>query len=441
MRNDNRYFDIYPKIVRAGCETVITIRPLFDHVRFSETIPEILIYPAEGGTRQAVQPPPDMLQPVLVDGSLRVSYQFGSEQEYTLLVGSGPKILAEARLYALDDDLFARRPYKGDIHIHTYHSDGKESPAYVAGAGRRIGLDFMAITDHGKYAPSLEAIRAFDGVPIDLRLYPGEEVHPPDNPVHIINFGGSFSINALFADEAYRREVQAIADTVRADAVRADAVRADAHSDFPPDMDRYPYASCVWCFEKIREGGGLAVFCHPYWYSRHRYDVTEALTALILDRQPYDALELIGGYHPFEVESNMLQVARYNDERARGKVIPIVGVSDAHGCETGELYGWYYTIVFAPSLELPDLVQSVKALYSVAVEALPGQTSRAHGPFRLAKYAQYLLREILPQHDALCTEEGQLMLAHIAGDPGALELLRAYQGHTAALYDHLWEAV
>jgi hypothetical protein len=169
--------------------------------------------------------------------------------------------------------------------------------------------------------------------------------------------------------------------------------------------------------------------------------VPEALTALLFDRQPYDALELIGGYHPFEIESNMLQVARYHDERARGKAIPIVGVSDAHGCETGELFGWYYTLVFAPSLELPDLVQSVKALYSVAVEALPGQTPRAHGPFRLAKYAQYLLREILPQHDMLCVEEGRLMLAHIAGDTDARDLLRACQGRTTALYDHLWQAM
>ncbi|MGC9395176.1 MAG: hypothetical protein ACP5J4_09990 [Anaerolineae bacterium] len=72
----------------------------------------------------------------------------------------------------------------------------------------------------------------------------------------------------------------------------------------------------------------------------------------------------------------------------------------------------------------------MKALYSVAVEASPGQTPRAHGPFRLAKYAQYLLREIPPQHDALCAEEGRLTLANIAGDPSARELLHAYQGRT-----------
>jgi hypothetical protein len=423
MRNDNRYFDVYPKIVRAGHETTITIRPLFDHVRSVLTDSEAALFPTEGGKTQSASLPPVALKPAVVDGALQVRCHFESEQEYTLLLGNGERPLAETRLYAVDDDLFVRRPYKGDIHIHSYRSDGKESPAYVAGAGRRIGLDFMAITDHHRYAPSLEAIHAFDGLPIDLRLYPGEEVHPPDNPVHIINFGGGFSVNDLFAREDYRREVQAI---------------ADALTDFPTDMDRYPYASCIWSFDKIRAGGGLAVFCHPYWYTRHRYDVPEALTTLLLDRQPYDALELIGGYHPYEFESNMLQVARYHDERARGKVIPIVGVSDAHGCETGELFGWYYTLVFAPSLDLPDLVQSVKALYSVAVEALPGQTPRAHGPFRLVKHAQYLLREILPQHDALCAEEGRLMLTYIAGDASTIDPLCVYQGRAAALYDHLW---
>ncbi len=54
------------------------------------------------------------------------------------------------------------------------------------------------------------------------------------------------------------------------------------------------------------------------------------------------------------------------------------------------------------------------------------------------RYAQFLLREVLPQHDALCLEEGRLMLAHAAGDPQAAAALSALQGRTARLYDHLW---
>jgi hypothetical protein len=301
-----------------------------------------------------------------------------------------------------------------------------ESPAYVAAACRKIGLDFMAITDHRQYPPSLEAMRAFAGVEVDLRIYPGEEVHPPDNPVHILNFGGGFSVNALFQSEAYQNGVQVIADRL---------------TDFPAGVDRTVYASCVWCYEQIRAGGGLGVFCHPYWYSRQHYDVPVALTDLLFARQPYDALELIGGYHRFEIESNTLQVARYHEERAAGKRIPIVGVSDAHGCETGALFGWYYTVAFAHSTDLPDLTSAIKDLYSVAVEALPGETARAYGPFRLVRYTQYLMREVFPAHDELCREEGRLMLAYAAGDPQAAAALSGLKGRTAKLYDRCWGAV
>jgi hypothetical protein len=151
-------------------------------------------------------------------------------------------------------------------------------------------------------------------------------------------------------------------------------------------------------------------------------------------------LELIGGYHRFEVESNHLQVERYHEERANGKRIPIVGVSDSHGCETGSLFGWYYTIAFAPTSDLPDLVQSIKDLYSVAVEAMPGEAQRAYGPFRLVRYAQFLLREVFPAHDRLCTEEGRLMLELTAGNTQAAVQLRSLAGRVQQLYAHWWDA-
>jgi hypothetical protein len=429
MRNENRYFDVFPKVVRAGCETTIAIRPLFDHCRFSEGgTYQVTLYPMEESAK-AAGPGDSPLRLKPVNGALYVPYTFGDEQEHVLHVeevsGGNWAHVAEFRVYALAEDLFDRRPYKGDLHMHSHYSDGIESPAYVAGACRRIGLDFMAVTDHRQYAPSLEAIRAFEGVETDLRMYAGEEVHPPDNPLHVVNFGGRFSLNERFREdgEAYCAEVEAIEKTL---------------TDLPPGAERRAYASCVWCFEKIREGGGLGLWCHPYWLSNNRYHVPETLIAYFFDRQPFDALELIAGYHRFEIESNTLQVARYHQERARGRQVPIVGVSDAHGCERGELFGWFYTIVFALSPDLPDLIRGVKDLYSVAVEALPGETPRAFGPFRLAKYAHFLLRQVFPQHDELCVEEGRLMLAHAAGDARAADALRACRGRTAALYDRLW---
>jgi hypothetical protein len=205
----------------------------------------------------------------------------------------------------------------------------------------------------------------------------------------------------------------------------------------PPGVDAYQHASAIWCFRRIREAGGLAVFCHPYWFTDYRYAPAGALTSKLLVDGPFDAYEVIGGYHLHEVFSNTLQVARYHEERAAGRVLPIVGVSDAHGCERNELFGWYYTIVFSPSNELPALIDSVKGLYSVAVEALPNQEPRPYGPFRLVKYALFLMREVFPIHDELCVEEGRLMTEHAAGDGDAREALARLHGRTPLAVDRL----
>jgi hypothetical protein len=428
MTADAVHFDVFPKVVAADSEAEITIRPEHDAGFFrADRVYEVTYFPCEEIARRSGWPAKNKPPARLTAGALMVRQFFEAEQEHLLLVeevaGDKRVRVGEFRVYSVASDLFARRPFKGDFHIHSNRSDGRESPAYVAGACRRIGMDLMAVTDHGRYAPSIEAQAAYSGVDIDLAIYPGEEVHPPDNPAHMINFGGRFSVNDLFLKkDEYSAAVAAVEKKLGA---------------LPEGVDRRQYASCLWTFDRIREGGGLAIFCHPYWFYEHRYTPSAALTAQLLEAQPYDAFELIGGYHKWEAESNALQVARYHEERSQGRKVPIVGSSDAHGCERGELFGWYYTIVFAASAGLPDIIEGVKGLYSVAVEALPGETPRAHGPFRLVKYAMFLMREVFPRHDALCVEEGRLMLAHANGEPEAAEALAGMRGRTKRLYERM----
>lgn len=38
--------------------------------------------------------------------------------------------------------------YRGELHAHTHHSDGRPTPAELAAAARHYGLDFLALTDH-----------------------------------------------------------------------------------------------------------------------------------------------------------------------------------------------------------------------------------------------------------------------------------------------------
>lgn len=399
------YYDVKPKIIPAGSGQEVRITPLFDHAVLDGDL-EFVYTPIENrgpydGFGERHRPDWRREGPSLV-----VSQVFEGEQEHSVaLRRPGGDLVRDFRFFSLEEDLFRLRPYKGDMHIHSNRSDGRESPGYVAASCRKIGFDFMALTDHGKYEPSLESQQAFEGIETDLRIYPGEEVHPPNNPVHIINFGAGRSINAMFQEPRYDQEVRHIEGTLQ---------------HIADERDRYCMASSMWCFDRIREFGGLGIFCHPYWFTREHYHIPGSLTDLMFDMRPFDAYELIGGYHPFEVESNYLQVLRYQEECIKGNTVPIVGVSDAHGCDTGALFGWYYTIVFARSLDFADITDAIKEGLAVAVEHLPGTTPRAHGPFRLAKYAQFLMREVFPSHDRICRLEGESMIDYLAsGDPAS----------------------
>ena len=415
-----RNYVAVPCIVKENTRAQISICPQTGHQGFDPDVKyEITHIPMlDLGTRSSFV---ELTHPeyVVNEGRLLVSCLFEEEQEHSIIVDDittgQRKRIGEFHVYSVAEDLFQRNPYKGDLHIHSDRSDGQEHPAYVAASCRKIGLDFMAVTDHGLYEPSLEAIDAFADVPIDLRIFPGEEVHPPGNPIHIINFGGTESVNQMFASQSYEAEVKSL---------------QREYQDLPTNVNPYYFASSIWCFDKIKEAGGLSIFCHPYWVSRSRYHIPESLTTAMFHYHPFDAYELIGGYHEYEIESNMLQVLRYQEELAGGNDHPVVGVSDAHGCDNGTLFGWFYTIVFSPSLDLDDLANSIRDGYSVAVEALPGCAARAHGRFRLAKFAQFLIREVFPEHDRLCMEEGLAMIDHQSGNAAAKATLTAQQGQT-----------
>ncbi len=429
---DNRYFDVTPKIVPADTETRVEVIPLFDHCRFKSGCSYELTYvPVDLRAERNGWVPDQKIEITPENGRYTFSRYFEGEQEHILYIeetcGDKRRALGTLHLFSLEKDLLPLRPFKGDFHMHSNRSDGVESPAYVAGACRRVGLDFMALTDHRKYAGSIEAQQAFSGVPIDLRIFPGEEVHPPDNPVHIVSFGANAGISELYQDEAaYRAEVAGVEKAMPA---------------LPEGVNRFQYASCLWAAGKIRERHGLSMFAHAYWFTDHHYYISEALRTHLFETQPFDALELISGFDwpgLNECDTNALQVARYQEERAKGSRIPVCGISDTHGIERSEAFGRYYTVCFSPSCEFQDLAESIKGLNSVAVEAVRGELPRAYGPFRLVKYALFLLREVFPQHDELCVEEGRLMLQYAAGDAAALERLRPMQGQTQRLYDHLW---
>ena len=428
IRRCHRHFDIGPLVVSADRKTTIEIRPRQEQCVCDEY--DISAFPMDGYGPQGGWREPDVhTVKTDDDGIARIELQFDGEQEHMLQLtwthARGRVQEEEFRIYSVRDDLLGRRPYKGDLHLHSFYSDGNSTPAYVAGACRRVGYDFMALTDHGMYGPSQMAMEAYESLPIDLQLYAGEEVHAPHTRSHILAIGGNYSVNDLYADE----------ETYSADLA---AIR-DALGDLPDGVDPDEAACCKWVFDNIRKAGGLGVFCHPFWIAGRRYHPGMPLTEYLFDKLPFDAYEVIGGYNP-DCDSNTLQVLLHNQLQAEGKRIPVVGVSDAHGCDgqKGGTFGWQYTIAFAPSPQFADVAAAIRDCYAVAMEFIPTDRARPTGPLRLAKYALFCEREIFPMHDELCVEEGRLMQAHLAGDESARGALAALQGRTGRLYDRLW---
>ncbi len=429
----DRYFNVIPRIVPADKEATVKIVSRYD------TFPKPLhtykmTYTPVGRYAEKT----NWVKPVAEDivpenNTFTITKFFEYEQEHTIKleeITPDNKIreIGVFHIYSLKPDLFELRPYKGDIHMHSFRSDGRESPGYVAGACRRVGLDFMGLSDHRNYAGSLEAIKTFEGVPIDLKLYPSEEIHPPDNPVHFISFGAQEGITELYRndDTKYREEVKAIMDNL---------------GELPYGVDKFQYASCLWAFEKIRERGGLGVFAHPYWRPGNTNYISYALVDYLFETRVFDAVELISGFswdELQEVDVNNLQLNKYIEAKSKGYKVPIVGISDSHGCEYHDMFGRYYTICFSKSLELADLINAIKNEMAVAVETPGGQLPRVFGPHRLVMYTHFLLRYVLPLHDEMCFEEGRLMIEYAGGNKDVIEQLKILKGQVERYYSMVW---
>ncbi len=438
MRRELHYFDIWPKTVLNGAVSHITIRALGTHAGFSAgrsyRITLIPMFETFYGTDTDGYPE---ITVTASDDILEFDHCFTGEQEYSLRItmdDEGRFILL--RIYCLDADLYGRIPLKGDLHVHSCFSDGAEKPEMVAANYRKAGYDFLVISDHWNYDGSVAAQKFYEGVPIDINIVRGEEVHAPGNHIHIVNFGGEYSVSKLLegeAKESYEKEVRKI----------------EAGLDIPAEagkINSFQYASCVWVSEQIRKARGLSIFAHPFWIV-DAYNVNPDMTRYLLKTGVFDALELIGGLTPRE---NMMCQALYHSERALGNTdIPVVGSSDSHGTVRDAFsgswfsnpvdneYGYFdfYSIVFAVSNEKDEITEAVRQGYSTAVDSYPGETPRVYGDFRMVSYALFLISEYFPLHQEECFEEGRRMRQFaVTRSDEVRDRLQALHGRTGMLW-------
>ncbi len=451
INNHLHNYDIYPKVFPENKEIEICIKPLGKHVEFSKDADyRIVVCPFFTGVPHNY---PELenfveIKPALGDdGILRFTHAFKDEQEHYIRLyddnEDDPEKIFQLSVYSLKEDLVGRYPFKGDLHMHTCRSDGKQSPAIVSSYYRKYGYDFFAITDHRRYYPALEAMDAFKDVPIEFRILPGEEVHLPrvgcyNNDVHIVNFGGKYSVNALISDSAHNLEVgtseslrsyegKECPEIITPEQYKDEVLALAETLDIPDGVPKFSYASCVWIFNHIKNAEGLGIFAHPYWIS-NVIQVPEVLTDYLLETKPFDAFEVLGG--ELNYEQNGFQTQKYYEDRAKGRNYPIVGSTDSHSCFNNDKALCASTIIFSPENEREALIDSVKKFYSVAIDSISTEF-RIVGDFRLSKYACFLMQNYFPLHDDLCYEEGRLMKDYACGDADAGETLKFISGRMA----------
>jgi hypothetical protein len=166
----------------------------------------------------------------------------GAPNGYELLVetvpGPGPRPPDPAPVIAVPSR--GRGWYRGELHLHTTHSDGLWSPEEMAAEARGRGLDFMFLTDHNTNTGILDLRRA---VGARTLVVPGAELTTFNG--HALALGVERWIDWRTGLDG--RSANDVAKAVR----EAGGLFVVAHPDAPPDDI---CTGCRWTHEGFDPG-------------------------------------------------------------------------------------------------------------------------------------------------------------------------------------------
>ncbi len=415
MRNAHLRYQCYPSVACVGKKTEVTVYPRDLAWYFREDVEyELAVYGLEDDTLDYHEKISKDHPFRIENGCMKFIHTFEKEQEYKVLLSvkdENPKQFQaqrELRMYAVEEDLYGLRPLKGDLHSHTYWSDGKDGISVTPADYREEGFDFFSLTDHNRMYTSELAIDLFDGIPLGMHIMKGEEVHTPGSDMHIVNAGCKTSVTHRYVHdpETYEAEVQEVAKTL-------------SHI---PEQFRDRIARASWACRETHKSGGIAIFAHPYWCPQ-RYNVHTDWADLLFKEKIFDAFELMGG---IQNKNCNLQLALWQKHFAKGNVLPAVGSSDSHNhdFETDQ-FGRHFTVVFAKE-NTTEAIQDAICKGDCLAGEIPktgNDEVRFYGTkMRLVFFAQFLWEHYFNETWRLCVGEGILMRRYAEGEDVAAPL-------------------
>lgn len=206
--------------------------------------------------------------------------------------------------------------YRGDLHVHTVHSDGSQTQRQALRAARAAGLDFIGSSEHNTSSAQLTWGRH---VPADFLVIPGEEV------------------------------------TTRAGHWVATGLPAGTWIDwrYRPEDGRLARFT-----DQVRSLGGLAIAAHPYTPGG---GITWGFG---YDFATMDAVEVWNG--PWATD-DQLAVSRWHQLLTQGRFLPAVGNSDSHRHD--QRIGLAQTVVRAESLSVGAIIAGYRGGHSWLAES------------------------------------------------------------------------
>jgi hypothetical protein len=249
-----------------------------------------------------------------------------------------------------------------DLHIHTRHSDGTETPAEVVEKSARLGIMCVAITDHDTCAGFKEAFDTANRLGVEL--LPGIEVsaYIGDKSVHILGYLMDMDNEFLAQIVTDNRESRLLRMRRMVDKLVAlgynvtledvleyigegtlgrallarflvskgffknpKAVFEAILGDGKPVYEPVPRFSPVEAIGLIKAAGGVTSLAHPGFTN-----VDEIMPSLV--EAGLDAIEAYGPQHDEASQSHYIMMA----ERLG---VLVTGGSDNHGPESGRRIG------------------------------------------------------------------------------------------------------